>query len=48
MTKMTSKCHQNDVQLMTEDGWIGGTGTVTIDETGRNIVTLGERNPQRP
>ena len=35
-------------QLMTEDGWIGGTGTVTIDETGRNIVTLGERNPQRP
>ena len=35
-------------QLMTEDGWIGGTGTVTIDETGRNIVTLRERNPQRP
>jgi hypothetical protein len=31
-------------QLLTEDGWIGGTGTVSADKTGRNIITLGERN----
>eukprot|EP01045_Picozoa_sp_COSAG04_P009853 COSAG04_NODE_586_length_12338_cov_16.547839_4_plen_109_part_00 len=27
-------------QLMEDDGWIGGRGTVTQDSTGRNIVTL--------
>jgi hypothetical protein len=35
-------------QLLTEDGWIGGTGAVSIDETGRNIITLGARNPTHP
>eukprot|EP00666_Eupelagonemidae_sp_cell4sb_P009589 gene9589-3326_t len=29
--------------LLEEDGWVGGTGSVAQDSTGRNIFT-----PQRP
>ena len=47
-----TKCTYNDkgratfateplMRLLNEEEWIGGTGTVTQDETGRNIITLG-------